>query len=96
VPNAQARLTVLNPKYAVVADTLRAQLSTVDITDDPARPTGRGYYTGLCFKVFTDDGVELADGGFVDWTQTLLGNRKERLMISGIGLDRLATVLANG
>jgi hypothetical protein len=36
--------------------------------------------------------LEIADGGFVDWTARLLGNRKERLMISGYGLDRLATL----
>jgi hypothetical protein len=97
VPTAQVRLTVLDPRFAVVADTVRDAFteSTVDVTDDPDRKTGRGYYTGLCFKVFTD-GTELADGGFVDWTQALLGNRKERLMISGIGLDRLATALADG
>jgi len=32
---------------------------------------------------------EIADGGFVDWTQRLLGNRKERLLISGFGLELL-------
>ena len=32
----------------------------------------------------------MADGGFVDWTATLLANRKERLLISGYGVDRLA------
>lgn len=28
-------------------------------------------------------------GGFVDWTQKLLGNNKERLLISGFGLSLL-------
>ena len=32
----------------------------------------------------------MADGGFVDWTAALLANRKERLLISGYGVDRLA------
>jgi len=31
----------------------------------------------------------IGDGGFVDWTQKKLGNKKERLLISAIGLDRL-------
>lgn len=56
-------------------------------------PSGRGYYTGLCFKIFAAFGgtqLEVADGGFVDWTQQLLGSRKERLLISGFGIDRLA------
>jgi hypothetical protein len=29
------------------------------------------------------------EGGFVDWTQTLLGDRKERLLTSAVGLDLL-------
>jgi len=29
----------------------------------------------------------LADGGFVDWTQILLGDTKERLMTSAIGTE---------
>jgi hypothetical protein len=37
-------------------------------------------------------GVEIGDGGFVDWTQRLTGNRKERLLISGVGVDRFATL----
>jgi hypothetical protein len=57
------------------------------------RPSGRGYYSGLCCKVYaTYDGVtlEVGDGGVVDWTQQLLANRKERLFTSGLGLDRMA------
>jgi hypothetical protein len=37
--------------------------------------------------------LELVDGGSTDWTQQLLGNRKERLLISGLGLERLAGAL---
>jgi|GEM_PF-4488011 len=33
----------------------------------------------------------LVDGGFTDWTQKLLSNRKERLLISGLGSERLLT-----
>lgn len=75
----EVRVTVLDPRFEVLRG---------DLPADPARHTG--YYKGLCFKVFRD-GVEIGDGGFVDWTQRLLGNRKERLLISGIGVDRLAT-----
>jgi hypothetical protein len=93
--DAEVRLTVLDQRYEPVADAVRAACrhSAADVVDDPERQTGRGYYTGFCFKVFVA-GTELADGGFVDWTQRLLGNRKERLMISGVGLDRLAGTLA--
>ncbi len=53
------------------------------------------YYQGLNFKLMIPTGDELSevgDGGFVDWTQKMLGNKKERLLISAIGLDRLMTL----
>jgi hypothetical protein len=33
----------------------------------------------------------LIDGGFTTWTQLLLSNRKERLLISGLGTERLCS-----
>ncbi|GAA4737338.1 hypothetical protein [Phytohabitans rumicis] len=87
----EVRLTVLQERFAPVAAAVREALAGVHVTDDPDRSSGRGYYTGLCFKVFVA-GVEVGDGGFTDWTQRLLGNRKERLIISGVGVDRLATI----
>ena len=68
------------------------------VTSDPDRPTGRGYYRDLCFKIIattTDREVEVGDGGFTDWTAQLLNDRKARLLTSGLGLDRL-TALATG
>ncbi|AXB48415.1 hypothetical protein A4R43_11715 [Amycolatopsis albispora] len=90
----EVRLTVLDPRYTVVADAIRAAIPG-EVADDPGRESGRGYYTGLCFKLFCHAGgewCELGDGGFVPWTQELLGNRKERLFIGGLGVDRLATL----
>jgi|tagenome__1003787_1003787.scaffolds.fasta_scaffold20915160_3 hypothetical protein len=52
-------------------------------------PRKQAYYSGATFGVSVD-GVEIAEGGFVDWTSTLLGDAKERLLISGVGLDMLA------
>jgi hypothetical protein len=55
-------------------------------------PAANHYYLGVQFKLYigTENGEwEIADGGFVDWTQRLLGNRKERMLISGIGLELL-------
>ena len=64
---------------------------------DHTRATGRGYYRDLCFKVNArTDGQppgtlhEIGDGGFTSWTQQLVASHKERLLISGIGVDRLA------
>ena len=72
-----------------------ARLGAV-VAEDPGREAGRNYYHDAAFGVWgkAADGAEymLADGGLVDWTQRLLGNRKERLVISGLGLERLAQV----
>ncbi len=54
--------------------------------------TDNAYYLGLNFKLMLSvngQSMEIGDGGFVDWTQKLLNNKKERLLISAIGLDRL-------
>ncbi|MEV5555228.1 hypothetical protein AB0L44_16375 [Nonomuraea wenchangensis] len=77
----EARITVLDERFERVAAALGG-------TPDPGRESGRGYYSGLCFKVYAG-GMEVGDGGFTDWTPRLLGNRKERLLISALGLDRL-------
>ncbi|WP_228044141.1 hypothetical protein [Streptomyces ferrugineus] len=72
-------------------------LPGVAVLEDPDRTTGRGYYTDVCFKIYAgveDQYLEVADGGFVEWSQLLTGNRKERLLISGFGVDRLAETLA--
>lgn len=90
----QIRLTILDPRFAPVGEAIKEAVSAAEVLDDQERSSGHGYYTGLCYKVwasFDDEMSELADGGFVDWTQELLGNRKERLLISGVGIDRLAT-----
>jgi len=47
----------------------------------------------VCFKLHatneSGDEVELADGGDTSWTRTLLGDEKERLVVSGLGVERL-------
>ncbi|PZF80725.1 hypothetical protein C1I92_24610 [Jiangella anatolica] len=84
----EVRLTVLDPRFQLVADGVEGGVL------DPDRESGRGYYEGLCFKVMARLGdaelVEIGDGGFTGWTRGLLSNRKERLLISGLGIDRLA------
>ncbi len=50
------------------------------------------YYKGLQFTIITTIGgreYNVGDGGFVDWTRQMLENKKERMLISAIGLDRL-------
>jgi hypothetical protein len=59
-------------------------------------PAENNYYKGLQFKtIITAAGndIEIADGGLVDWTQQLTGNKKERFFITGIGLSLLVKLL---
>ncbi|GLY42143.1 hypothetical protein Amsp01_081660 [Amycolatopsis sp. NBRC 101858] len=85
-------VTVLDPRFEGLLDE-----AGVPTHPFPEREGGRGgYYEGLCFKVYASFGGELTDvgdGGFTPWTRRLLGNAKERLMTSGLGVDRLATLL---
>jgi hypothetical protein len=74
---------------------LRSQFDTVDCDIDALRTGGRGYYRDLCFHIHATHPsgrrMELVDGGSVDWTRRLLSNAKERLVISGIGSERLCS-----
>jgi len=50
------------------------------------------YYKGINFTILMEKEnrkIEIGDGGFVDWIQRMTNNKKERCLISGIGLDRL-------
>ena len=92
-------LTVLDPSPPLAAageallERVRREFPDVDAVFEPTRTAGRGYYGTLCFWIYgaTDAGepIQLADGGCVDWTQRLLSDAKERLVISGIGSDRI-------
>lgn len=92
-------LTVLDGRFEAVAAAVRAALPDVAVTDDPHRETGRHYYCGLCFRLTVAAGerrYDVGDGGFVGWTQALLADRKERLLITGVGLERLALLAQQG
>jgi len=77
----------------LLAEPLRAIGPEVEVSYDPDRKGGRNYYKDLCFKLnlITASGeeVELGDGGSVPWTATFLSNKKERLIISGLGSERV-------
>jgi hypothetical protein len=67
----------------------------VEAVIDPTRTAGREYYRTVCFGILGSGEGEkshLCDGGCVDWTQRLLGDAKERLVISGVGSDRVCTM----
>jgi len=47
------------------------------------------YYLGVRFKLWAGSD-EVGDGGTTDWCRRLLQSRGERLLISGLGLERVA------
>jgi hypothetical protein len=83
------------PLEASVLAPLSARFPDMRVHFDPERASGRGYYDAACFKLFarepSGDEIELGDGGTVDWTAKLLSDRKERLVISGLGVERICT-----
>jgi len=91
----QTRLEALQ---AGVLDRLAAEFPDVVFSFDQERTSGRGYYVGAGFQIFCQDasGREyfLVDGGFNDWTQQWLSNRKERLLTSGLGSERFVYCFA--
>ena len=57
---------------------------------------GNNYYKRIQYKVditMKGKAYEIADGGFVDWTQQLLQDKKERMLSSGFGFDLMLRIL---
>ena len=83
-----------------VLEPLRLAYPGVICAFDPNRDSGLGYYVGACFKIFATNPAgtecELVDGGFTTWTRQLLSNAKERLLISGLGIEVLIDRFAEG
>lgn len=96
----QVALTPLSAAGEAIASAVLAALaeSGVEVITDNERQSGRGYYRDLCFKLNVQvqgRWQEVGDGGFTDWVARLNANKKERLLISGLGIDRLATFMAD-
>jgi hypothetical protein len=94
----QLALTPLTPAGQAVASAVAGSLAgtALDVVVDDDRQSGRGYYRDLCFKVNVMAGAEwteVGDGGFTDWTARLTASNKERLLISGVGIDRVVALM---
>jgi hypothetical protein len=80
---------------AEVLKKLSRSYSKVEFMFNQEQESGAGYYSGVRFQMYARDqaGTEyfIVDGGFTDWTQQLLSNRKERLLISGMGSERFVS-----
>lgn len=67
----------------------------LSIVEQPANQNQ--YYKGIQYKVdirVNGEAYEIGDGGFVDWTQQLLQNKKERMLSTGFGLDLMYRILS--
>jgi len=85
---------------AQLLSAIRSEFEDIECVFDEHRTSGRGYYLDLCFHIHatatSGQRLELVDGGSVNWTRKLLSNAKERLVISGIGSERLCAEFGNG
>ena len=94
----QLALTPLTLTGEAIAAAVGAALEaagSVEVVVDNDRRAGRGYYRDLCFKInVLADGswAEIGDGGFTDWVAGLTASGRERLLISGVGVDRVAAL----
>lgn len=97
------RLTVTGFDGGVVAErvhdtvlpALAARAPAVRIEEDHARTHGRGYYSSAALGIRAYDGpdeIDLGDGGVTTWTASLLGDAKERTVVSCAATERLAAL----
>jgi hypothetical protein len=93
--DGEAALAAAGPMGARLAGEVIAPLAAefpgVTLRLDLSRLEGLGYYRGPCVRINARD-VEgrmlpLVDGGFLDWTKTLLSDGRERLLTTGAGVD---------
>jgi hypothetical protein len=70
---------------------LREEFPEAQFRVNQQRLEGLGYYCSFTLRISprAPDGnrYPVVDGGCTDWTARLLGNRKERILISGIGSE---------
>ena len=65
----------------------------MDLVADPGRTQGTGYYTRAAIGLRAQQGdeeIDLGDGGTTTWTASLLGDAKERCVVSCVASERLA------
>jgi hypothetical protein len=106
VPNASPGIHLAAFSGGPVSERLRdtvlpavtAGAGVVAIVEDPDRERGRGYYSDVALRITADDAsgqpVDLGDGGLTTWTAQLMGNAKERCLVSCIATERLVELRA--
>ena len=77
--------------FNMMADLIKNEFPDISLSLD-LEYGDSNYYKGINFTMYMEKysgKIEIGDGGFVDWIQSMTNNKKERCLISGIGLDRL-------
>ena len=85
----------ISEKATIITENLKDRYPHIN-TEITKIQKKQSYYSTLRYNIFATNrkGEEyfLCDGGFTDWTQQLLQNRKERYLISGFGTERFFLV----
>jgi len=98
LPSGAARLHYTRFGSSAVADRFNDTVlpafasSAVPVVEERDRERGRGYYADLALRISAGD-LELGDGGFTTWTSQLMGNAKERCLVSCLSTERLAAAI---
>ena len=92
VPAGRVQLVVWDAALAAVLEQ-RGTRDDLIVVAAPTRTPFRNPYSTAAFRFVGGAGdaepVDLGDGGFVGWTQLLTRNRKDRCLVSSIGVDAL-------
>jgi len=82
-----------NVIFTGLADRIIPRFSNIEITVAQVDVDLHRYYSGLRFTmnvVYRDkEEYNIGDGGFVNWGEQLSGNKKERMLTSGLGTELL-------
>ena len=74
-----------------VAPALAPLPGNVTLVEEPERTHAAGYYAGGAVSISAGE-LSLGDGGLTTWTAQLLGDAKERCLVSCVATERLATL----
>lgn len=79
-----------------VIEELGGKFSKLDLSYEEVPSRDHRYYKSLRFSInfnHHESHINIGDGGFVDWAEKLTGNKKERMLTSGLGTELLFKLL---
>jgi hypothetical protein len=94
VPERVRDTVVPEVTAALTAERVGDEPGPVEVVLDTERTQGAAYYrgAGIGLRVLGEDGelLDVGDGGVTDWTARLLGDAKERCVVSCLATSRVA------